>query len=73
MVVFLFLAILQQEETPVIHAGNIGSQAVKTANQLQAFTGDDFTGGNHYIKAIKKYFWMGYEITYLLRWGSCYN
>lgn len=51
----------------VIHAGNIGSQAVKTANQLQAFTGDDFTGGNHYIKAIRSTSGWG------MRLHTCYD
>lgn len=43
----------------IIHSDNIGSQSVNyagsasRANQLQAFTEDNFTGGNHYIKAIR--------------------
>ena len=53
----------------IIHSANIGNQSVNyansagtssscsgnsgSANQLQAFTGDDFTGGSHYVKAIR--------------------
>ena len=36
------------------------------ANQLQAFTGDDFTGGNHFVKAIRENGWT----THLY---MCYN
>ena len=36
------------------------------ANQLQAFTGDDFTGGNHFIKAIRFDGWA-------MRLWCCYD
>ena len=56
----------------VIDSSNISSQSVNYAtssgyagsagganfsNQLQAFTGDDFTGGSHYVKAIRGSGW----------------
>ncbi len=42
---------------------NIASKA----NQLQAFTGDDFTGGNHFIKAIRNSSGWG------MRLKACYD
>lgn len=50
------------------YATSAGSaDAANYANQLQAFTGDDFSGGNHFIKAIRD------PNGWPMRLWTCYN
>jgi hypothetical protein len=45
---------------------NPSNFSVRTSNQLQSYTADNFTGGDHYIKAIRENGWV-------TRLKTCYN